>query len=98
MIIETWTFDRDFLPESISALPDRDRAAIERPLLRNIRNHELIDDDKVMPDTFDIGWFTDIDEFGVKIETRRRSRRRRELRPATASSPHQGSCGVTWTC
>ena len=42
---------------------------IEIQLLRNIRNHELIDDDKVIPDTFDIGWFVDYDEFGVKVPT-----------------------------
>jgi hypothetical protein len=34
-----------------------------------VRDFELIDDDKVMPDTFDVGWFVDIDELGVKIET-----------------------------
>jgi hypothetical protein len=27
----------------------------------------LIDDDKVIPDTFTVNWFTEIDEFGVKI-------------------------------
>jgi hypothetical protein len=42
--------------------------AIERQLLRNVRNHRLIDDDKVMPDTYDIGWFVEIDEMGVQID------------------------------
>ena len=28
----------------------------------------MIDDDKVMPDTFNIGWFIEEDEFGVPIE------------------------------
>ncbi|MGQ9815793.1 MAG: hypothetical protein ACUVR3_11705 [Candidatus Roseilinea sp.] len=31
----------------------------------------LIDDDKVIPDMFDIGWSIDIDESGVKIESER---------------------------
>jgi hypothetical protein len=70
VIVETWTFDRDFLPESVFRCVSEAGRAIEEQLLRNIRNHELIDDDKVMPDTFDIGWFVDIDEFGVKIETK----------------------------
>jgi hypothetical protein len=69
VIIETWTFDRDFMPESVFRCASQVGRIIERQLLRNIRNHELIDDDKVISSTFDIGWFVDIDEFGVKIET-----------------------------
>ncbi|MCG3179582.1 MAG: hypothetical protein BIFFINMI_01920 [Phycisphaerae bacterium] len=68
VIVETWTFDRDFLPESLSRCRSRAGRAIERTLLRNIRNHELIDDDKVMPATFEVGWAVTVDEFGVKIE------------------------------
>jgi hypothetical protein len=69
VIIETWTFDRDFMPESIFRCASPVGRSIETQLLRNIHNHEFIDDDKVIPDTFDIGWFVDYDEFGVKIET-----------------------------
>ena len=68
VIIETWTFDRDFMPDSIFRCASPTGRSIERQLLRNIRNHELINDDKVIPDTFDIGWFVDIDEFGIHIE------------------------------
>ncbi len=68
VIIETWTFDRDFMPENIFRCTSPTGRAIERQLLRNIRNHELIDDDKVTPDTFDIGWHVDIDEFGLRID------------------------------
>ncbi|MGE5529030.1 MAG: hypothetical protein ACM3X6_07805 [Patescibacteria group bacterium] len=67
VVVETWTFDRDFLPESVFRCTTETGRKIEYQLLRNIRNHELIDDDKVMPDTFDIGWFIDIDEWGVKV-------------------------------
>lgn len=66
-IVETWTFDRDFMPASIFRCAPGPGRGIEGQLLRNIRNHELIDDDKVIPDTFDIGWFVSIDEMGVKI-------------------------------
>ena len=68
VIIETWTFDRDFMPESIFRCASPTGRSIERQLLRNVRNHELIDDDKVIPDTFDIGWQVDIDEYGLRID------------------------------
>ncbi len=71
VIIETWTFDRDFMPESIFQCTSETGRSIETQLLRNVRNHELIDDDKVIPDTFDTGWLIDYDEFGVKIDTER---------------------------
>lgn len=68
VIIETWTFDRDFMPASVYRCQTATGREIESQLLRNIRNHELIDDDKVIPDTFDIGWFISEDEFGVPVE------------------------------
>ena len=67
VVIETWTFDRDFLPESVYRCATETGRHIERQLLRNTRNHELIDDDKVIPSTFDIGPQVKIDEFGVEI-------------------------------
>jgi hypothetical protein len=69
VIIETWTFDRDFLPESVYRCTSELGRRIETQLLRNIRNHELIDDDKVTPGTFDIGWFVNIDHLGVQVGT-----------------------------
>ncbi len=69
VIVETWTFDRDFMPEGVLRCTSEVGRGIEWQLLRNIRNHELINDDKVIPDTFDIGWNTEIDEFGVQIAT-----------------------------
>lgn len=67
VIVETWTFDRDFLPASAYRCTTPEGRALETQLLRNIRNYELIDDDKVMPDSFDYGWAVDIDEFGVPV-------------------------------
>lgn len=66
VIIETWTFDRDFLPDNLLRCTSRAGRFAERQMLRNIRNHELINDDKVIPDTFDMPWFTHINEFGVE--------------------------------
>lgn len=68
VIIETWTFDRDFLPENIFRCASDVGRTIEEQLLRNIRNYELLNDDKVMPDTFDIGWCVEIDEMGVSLD------------------------------
>lgn len=70
VIIETWTFAQEFLPDSVFHCSSPTGRSIERQLLENIRNFELINDDKVMPDTFDISWFTEIDEFGIPVETR----------------------------
>ena len=69
VVIETWTFDRDFMPEGVLKCETSEGRRIEGRLLVNIRNHELIDDDKVIPDSYDIGWFVNIDPMGVKIET-----------------------------
>ncbi len=71
VIVETWTFDRDFMPAGIFRCTSGTGRDIEAQLLRNIRNHELLDDDKVIPDTFDIGWFMDVDQVGVSIGTER---------------------------
>jgi hypothetical protein len=68
VIIETGTFNRDFLPAKVFRCKSETGQAIERQLLANIRNHELIDDDKVISDTFDIGWFVDYDDLGVEIK------------------------------
>lgn len=68
VIIETWTFDRDFMPQRVFRCTSEAGKSIERQLLRNVRNHELIDDDKVIPDTFDLSWFVDVNEFGFPIQ------------------------------
>ncbi len=67
IVIETWTFDRDFMPGSVFRCTTETGRDIEGQLLKHIRNYELIGDDKVMPDTFDISWFADIDQFGIEI-------------------------------
>lgn len=69
VIVETWTFDRDFMPESVYKCASGTGRSLEYQLLTNIRNHELINDDKVMPATFDIGWNVTIDELGVEVPT-----------------------------
>jgi hypothetical protein len=71
VVIETWTFDRDFMPDGVLRCASKTGREIEWQLLKNIRNHELINDDKVIPDTFDIGWFTQIDQLGVRVEIER---------------------------
>jgi len=68
VVVETWTFDRDFLPDGVYRCSTETGRSIENQLLRNVRNHELMDDDKVIPATFDIGWWVDINEVGINIE------------------------------
>ena len=70
VVIETWTFDRDFLPANLLSCESALGRGIERQLLANIRNHELIDDDKVIPAEFHYGWRLEIDKWGVKIPRR----------------------------
>lgn len=65
VIIETNTFDGDFMPEDVFRCTSRTGRIIEEKMLRHTRNHELIDDDKVVPDDFIIGWFISVDAFGV---------------------------------
>ncbi len=67
--IESWTFDRDFMPPSIFRCESEIGRQIEGPMLRNIRHHEILGDDHVCPDTYDIGWFYWCDEFGIDIPT-----------------------------
>lgn len=67
VVIEEWTFDRDFMPESVYRCQSELGRALEYRLLHAVRSHELIDDDKVTPGVFAIGWFTQLDEFGVEI-------------------------------
>lgn len=66
-VIETWTFDRDFMPRDICRCESELGRGIEGQLLRRIREHELINDDKIVPDTFEMWWSLSIDEIGVKI-------------------------------
>src|ERR1035437_287904 len=68
-VIETWTFDRDFMPASIFRCQSEYGRRLEGGLLRNIRHHEILDDDHVCPDTLDMGWHVWCNEFGIEIPT-----------------------------
>ena len=70
-VMESWTFDRDFMPGSLLQCKSATGRWIEGTLLRNIRHHEILNDDHVCPATFDIGWHVWCDEFGVEIKTER---------------------------
>lgn len=69
VVIEEWTFGRDFMPQSIYRCRSETARLVEYRLLHAIRSHELLGDDKVVPATYQIGWFTQLDEFGVEIPT-----------------------------
>lgn len=67
--IESWTFDRDFLPDSLLKCTSGYGRQLERNFLRHIRHHEILNDDHVCPDTLDMGWHVWQDEFGIEIKT-----------------------------
>lgn len=67
--IESWTFDRDFLPESMLRCETEDGKKLEKNFLRNIRHHEILNDDHVCPDYIGMTWSVNHDEFGLDIKT-----------------------------
>ncbi|MFW5856379.1 MAG: hypothetical protein ACOCX4_00755 [Planctomycetota bacterium] len=67
--IESWTFDRDFLPADLLQCTTRLGRGLEAGFLRHIRHHEILNDDHVCPDTLDIGWHVALDEYGIEIPT-----------------------------
>lgn len=67
--IESWTFDRDFLPADLLQCASEYGRGLERNFLRHIRHHEMLDDDHVCPDTLDMGWHVWCNEFGMDIPT-----------------------------
>ena len=67
IVVDTPSFDRDFLPEKILSCTSPFGRELERDLLRCIRTHELIGDDRVIPDCFFVDWITDVDLYGVPI-------------------------------
>ena len=67
--IETWTFDRDFMPASLFQCTTDFGRSLEGQFLRNIRHHEILNDDHVCPGTLDIGWDVSKNEFGIEIKT-----------------------------
>lgn len=68
-VIETWTFDRDFMPQSIYQCESQYGRWLEYRLLGNIRRHEILNDDQVCADTLDMSWHVWNDEFGIEIPT-----------------------------
>ncbi|MDP2990662.1 MAG: hypothetical protein Q8O57_08880, partial [Kiritimatiellota bacterium] len=60
-------FDRDFMPASIFHCQSEYARKLEANFLRNIRHHEILDDDHVCPDTIDMVWHVRYNEFGIDI-------------------------------
>ena len=63
---ETWTCEQDLLPP----LQCESQAArdIELQLYRAVVNHEMIDDDRVVPSWYTIYWRTCFELFNLKVE------------------------------
>lgn len=67
--IESWTFDRDFMPKDLFRCTSDYGRRLENGFLRHIRHHEILGDDHVCPNTLDMGWHVWHDEFGIEIKT-----------------------------
>lgn len=64
--IESWTFDRDFMPAKILQCKSEYGKKLETDFLRAIRHHEILNDDHVCPDTLDMTWHVSSNEFGIE--------------------------------
>lgn len=65
IVIETDTFQNDLMP-SLQCKNDEAKH-IEYQLLKNIINHELVDDDKIVPDFFIVNWEISRNQYGVDV-------------------------------
>lgn len=68
VVVESWTFDPDMMPDSVFQCISPKAREVEYKLLKNIREYELIHDDKVIPDFYPMRYQVDVDEFGIKVE------------------------------
>ena len=66
LVMEMGTFQASVMPEPRCTSPGA--LLIERQLVTHITSHELIDDDKVVPDVFVVPWQIHIREFGIDVE------------------------------
>jgi len=65
VVIETDTFLNDIIP----TLKCQSQAArqIEHQIMKNIINHEMVDDDKVIPNTYAMNWDISRKQYGVDV-------------------------------
>lgn len=68
VVVETETFRQDMVPDYMLYCTDPMAREMEYRFLKYIREFELIQDDKVIPDVFEIPIHTEIDEFGFPVE------------------------------
>ena len=66
LVMEMGTFQESVLPELWCTSPVA--RFIERQLVIQITNHELIDDDKVIPDVLVVPWQIHIRQFGIDVQ------------------------------
>jgi hypothetical protein len=65
LVMEMATFADSVMPGLWCTSPGA--MLIERQLVTHITSHELIDDDKVVPDVFVVPWLIHIKEFGIEV-------------------------------
>lgn len=70
VVVETWTFDQDMMPEGILRCTSPEARKMEYRLLKQIREYELIHDDKVVPREYPVDYRVEVNEFGIPVEER----------------------------
>ena len=82
IVMEMDTFERDMLPEARCTSPTA--VWMERKLQRPIISHEMINDDKVVPNYFTVPWQIHIRPYGVEVPVEH------------ANDGHGGDVGYRW--
>ena len=67
-VLEATNFMFELLPDRRYRCRSEPGKVVEKELIRNTLPHEVYQDDRVVPDTFDITWFMGIDEFGPDVK------------------------------
>lgn len=67
-VIEDGTFQEEFLPDSLLRCGSEYGRKLERYFLRNIRVHEILNDDHVCPSEIAISWHVWHDRYGFSID------------------------------
>jgi len=70
-VMESGSFDREFMPATLLRCATHEGRWLEQYFLRNIRHHEILNDDHVCPASIDIHWRVWCDSHGVEIKYER---------------------------
>jgi hypothetical protein len=69
-VLEATNFMFELLPDRRYRCQSEAGRVIEKELIRHTRPYEVYQDDRVVPGSLDLAWFTEIDEFGANVQVR----------------------------